>query len=343
MNKVNPKNGTTRTRLKKLAGLALVVAMAVFGTAAKGGQTQGGNLMRKFGASNVSATFAALHAYLQSLKPGEAPDKIALGDYIDLPSISITEGYHYVVDKNFPTIGVYRRDRFIKPGAGLPEYGAPFQPVVLRDENWGARGHSLRLIVVGKNSFQKTNPDAPAHIVFQFQNVPIGYPMDIGVDEDPVNAFVYAGCKMRVYLNGELWNSLKASTGLDETTVYAPERFVSHGGLDATRADSIRDPLWLPTEWEIDGTNEHSNKQYENETNQARLEYYTTEARRRKYPSKTTLEHGFYGYWLASSYYKEGGGEGAAAHFCVKHNVGNYIHCTNADSMGGCAPAFCVR
>ena len=78
------------------------------------------------------------------------------------------------------------------------------------------------------------------------------------------------------------------------------------------------------------GSRNYSNGTYETETNQARLAYYTSDAFRRK------SDNSFDRHWLASPY------SAAASNFCGVHATGNSGN-SGATSVGGCAPAFCVR
>ncbi|GHT80577.1 hypothetical protein FACS1894130_11960 [Spirochaetia bacterium] len=107
----------------------------------------GANLMIEFSADSVTAAFNAIHEFLQTCngKPdrvGLIRSRIALGDYLDLPALT--------VKRNF--------------GGG--DFSAVNTSLV-------AGRPLLRLIVVGVDSFTKTNSGAPAHVVFQFQNIPI--------------------------------------------------------------------------------------------------------------------------------------------------------------------------
>jgi hypothetical protein len=108
---------------------------------------------------------------------------------------------------------------------------------------------------------------------------------------------------------------------------------VANKGYGADGTHTIQDKLWLPTVREMFGDNRrYTNDTYETAANQARLEYYTSDAVRMKYDADNSRMW----YWLASPY------SASAADFCnVNHTgiTGSY----DASSVGGCAPAFCVR
>jgi hypothetical protein len=197
----------------------------------------------------------------------------------------------------------------------------------------GGHGKLLRLIVVGINSFQgasdsapaiTNNPGAPTHLVFQFQNVPVTHTMNSA----NTNAGGYDASDLKAYICGDFLTGLKTATGLADALLWAPERKVSHGNPAAT--DTITDALWLPTEWEMFGARAYSSQDYEVNAGQARLEYYQADADRVKYGH----DNGRQWYWEASPY--------SATGFCDVYDGGAYAT-TTAMSLGGVAPAFCIK
>ncbi|MDR3114829.1 MAG: CsgG/HfaB family protein, partial [Treponema sp.] len=212
------------------------------------------DLAEVFGTSDVAATFNAVHAFLQTCNTGSAEGRreliagrIMLGDWIDLPHLTVQgDG-----------------------GGGAINTG---------NVDLGGNGKLLRLIVAGIDSFAATNRDAPAHIVFQFQNTPGMHRMNAS----HTNAGGYRGSGMRTYLTGNFLRGLMAA-GVPEGVLYAPTRYVANGGGRATAADALKDWLWLPTEWELFGENRVSNGTWETAATQARLEYYEGDSRRTKY------------------------------------------------------------
>jgi hypothetical protein len=110
----------------------------------------------------------------------------------------------------------------------------------------GGNGKLLRLMVVGIDSFAATNKDAPAHVAFQFQNIPGEHRMN----SSNTTAGGYKESGMRAYLTGNFLRGLIAA-GVPEGVLYAPTRYIANGGERAT--DALADRLWLPTDWELFG------------------------------------------------------------------------------------------
>jgi hypothetical protein len=264
---------------------------------------------------HVTQTFNAVHNYLATNPAitGTGADtkigNIALGDYIDLVSLS-TAAY---------------------PAAGE---GA-LNNLTNKDD--------LRLIVVGINSFHSQGSyaiggaaqdynDATPHLVFLFQNVPVKHVMNASYHIRGG----YAASYMRKYLvnvggSGGPFLTGLINAGVPDGVLWAPKRYVVNGGAYATAADELQDKLWLPTEWEMFGDRTNSSPLYETETNQARLAYYTGNAIRKK-----SIYDGPYAYWLASSHSING------SDFCYVSASGA-IGFIGAGNSRGVAPAFCVR
>jgi hypothetical protein len=255
-----------------------------------------------FGTEGVTATFNAVHAFLQTCNNGSSKNRreriaqrIMLGDWIDLPKLTVQGD----------------------AGGGAINTG---------NVDLGGNGKLLRLIVVGIDSFAATNKDAPAHIVFQFQNIPGDHRMNAS----DTNAGGYKASEMRRYVTGAFLRGL-AAAGVPEGVLYAPTRYIANGGDRATAADALADRLWLPTERELFGENWASNETWETAANQARLEYYKGDTQRKKYNVDNDSR-----WWEASPY------SGSAASFCHAGSYGNAGN-HDASAVGGCAPAFCVR
>jgi hypothetical protein len=261
------------------------------------------DLEEVFGAKGATAAFNAVHAFLQACNSGSAQgrreriaQRIMPGDWIDLPRLAVQGD----------------------AGGGA---------INTDNIDLGGNGKLLRLIVVGIDSFAATNRDAPAHVVFQFQNVPGEHRMNLS----NTNAGGYRESEMRSYLTGSFLRGLLAA-GVPEGVLYAPTRHIANAGQGASAADPLADWLWLPTEWELFGKNVLSNATWETAANQARLEYYEGDGRRRKYNAT-----GAVWWWEASP------SAGSAAYFCLSYYAVGYAYKNNASSVGGCAPAFCVR
>jgi hypothetical protein len=267
--------------------------------------------MIKLNKTTVSDTFDALHTLIQG--GGNWTDQIALGDYIDLPSLTIA---------GYPT------------DTSLGAYGK----LSATDQELTGHGRLLRLIVVGINSFKSSglyneNPSAPNHVVFQFQNVPVSHRMNA----TGTNVGGYSASEMRTYLMGDFLTGLTA-VGVPASVLWAPSRRVWNGFTQAEKdasatsstnslMDTIMDTLWLPTAWEMSGSNMYSSSTHETAVNQAHLAYYASDEACIKYNST----NGQAGYWTASP------AESTAASFCT------YDGSNPADSGAGCAPAFCVQ
>jgi hypothetical protein len=234
-----------------------------------------------FDTEGVTATFNAVHAFLQTCDNGSSADRrkrivrqIMPGDWIDLPQLTIQ---------------------------GDVSGGA----INTGNVDLGGNGKLLRLIVVGINSFAATNKDAPAHIVFQFQNIPGTYRMNAS----NTNAGGYKASEIRRYLTDAFLRGL-AAAGVPEGVLYAPIRYIANAGDGAAAADALTDLLWLPTERELFGENSLSNKTWETAANQARFEYYKGDTQRKKYNAHNNTMW----WWEASP------SSGSAAHFsCVSY------------------------
>ncbi|GHV64989.1 hypothetical protein AGMMS49587_18470 [Spirochaetia bacterium] len=270
--------------------------------------SSGSDLKVKFSVSTAADAFTAVHTAIQD---GTYLTKIALGDYIDLDSLTIT-GSDTITDKDL---------------------GSPGE--------WDYHGRLLRLIVVGINSFKRdgtgepgtvnaNNPSGgPDHVVFQFQNIPVKHDMNA----TDTNVGGYLGSAMRTYITGDFLTGLQTTTGLTNDMLWAPARKVSQGGDPEAGTDTITtDTLWLPTVWEMFGSNGLvSSPTSETVTNQARLEYYATGAFL-KYDSSDNCSS----YWLASPKYW------SADEFAYV-GIDGYFYDLIASEVTGCAPAFCVK
>jgi hypothetical protein len=251
--------------------------------------------------STVTAAFNTVHDFIASTdgSTGAISAVISLGDYIDLDSLTV---------------------------AAYNGQGAVSVP---SNTDLGDNGKLLRLIVVGINSFHSngtytvTDNDTTPHVVFQFQNVPGTRRMEA----TSTNANGYTDSEMKQYLVGNYLAGLTAA-GVPNTVLWAPKRYARNGA--DTGADVIEDTLWLPTELEMRGARTFSSATYETAANQARLEYYTTNALRIKYMSDNSAMY----FWLASV--------NSASFFCHSETGGTAGY-NYATAAFGCAPAFCVR
>jgi hypothetical protein len=212
------------------------------------------------------------------------------------------------------------------------DHDAEAATALLSTQN-GASGTLCRLIVVGINSFQSSSVEGgspPQHVVFQFQNMPVGRRMNSTF----TNTGGYRDSEMRQYLtdvggvtgSGNFLAGLKKA-GVPDGVLWAPGRMVSDKQNGPVL---IKDKLWLPTEWELFGVNNNSIPAHEKAANQARLEYYVDSTKRRKYNSAGSV----YEWWNGSAC-------AATQSFC---NLSNSTGTNTLDSSIalGCVPAFCV-
>jgi hypothetical protein len=280
------------------------------------------------GTDAVDAAFHELSAFIKKGGLSDSREVIKLGDWIDLEGGLSVEAYG---EKNYP---------YNDTG----KFSA------------GYEGETLRLIVVGINSFQSKNgyayqgePEPSDHVVFQFKNVPVNRRMN----KTDTNDGGYARSEMRQYLvkvgddGGNFLTGLQEA-GVPDEVLWAPTRCVANGGSDAysdlpdaTDTDAMTDFLWLPTEREMFGDSYSKNYEYnpdyyssatyETAENQARLEYYDGNDRRKK--------SGAEWYWESSP--ESIPNPGGSAAFCTVYN--GITLSSRAALVGGVAPAFCVQ
>ncbi|MDR2467374.1 MAG: DUF6273 domain-containing protein, partial [Spirochaetaceae bacterium] len=234
---------------------------------------------------------------------------IALGDYVDLPSL---------------TVAAY--------GGSDGNGGGAFSNT------------KARVQVVGVNSYTK-NGNTGKHLVFQFKDIMVNRRMN----ETNTTTGGYAASEMRKYLttvsgdanSGKFLAGLVAA-GVPQTALWAPSRVISG-------AAAIADLVYLPSYWEINKTvDAWSGGSYvsgESDGNSAWFSYYSPAGSASNLDStagKAVRKKKLHGtetdawWWFASPY------SGSSSHFCYVHNLGhahNYI----ASSAGGLAPVFCVK
>jgi hypothetical protein len=245
------------------------------------------------GKDGVEAAFQELSAFIRNggLKEdlGKAPEKrvIKTGDWIDLGGGLKVSAY------------------------GEGQTGANGGEISLAADD--PKG---RLVIVGINSFRhgkgsggayaETANNGVEHVVFHFQDVPGKHRMNA----QSSNGGGYEASEMREYLvpvekNGEAvggsGNFLAGllNAGVPESVLWGPKRHVSAGGNVST-ASELSDLLWLPTEREMfeNGKDDEGGGPFsgggETAANQARLEYYASNALRQK-SQKSWLSSALYG------------------------------------------------
>jgi hypothetical protein len=291
-----------------------------------------GSLMETFlvtGTNSAAVTnaFNKISAFIKVAKTREAIlAGIQLGDYIDLPSLTVAaySGYGGINQTN----------------AALG-YDADFKQ---------DKGTKLRIIVVGINSFNNRSSqpsgytDTP-HVVFQFKNLPSSQIL-FGITADVSS---YDKSIMRKYLTTEDSGSGNFLTGLKNAGVpagvlWAPKRNLAINYYDKAGASCLvlADLLWLPTEREVHGGGGNS-AESETEANQARLEYYDSDAKRGKYDMGGASGS----WWVASrsSYVVSMLGQNINyfyAHIAL-NGTASWASYTQVAADDGVAPAFCVK
>jgi hypothetical protein len=293
-----------------------------FSTAEASGSIKAAFDISSMGTTGVVATFTALHDFIQNGGLVSEPDKIKLGDWIDL--------------EGGLTVAAY---------AGEGGFSATNNAITASDLPFpGYVGKSLRLIVVGINSFRTKNGytypwTSPDHVVFQFQNLPTKHRMN----PTNTNQGGYTASEMRKYLvavgnqGGNFLTGLIAA-GVPQSVLWAPARRVANGGYGSSGTTTINDLLWLPTEREMVGESSvlanSVASTYETAGNQARLEYYGDESQRRKFYDNSL--QALHWYWLSSPNRSDGDLFCGIGHPGINGNA-------EANVAGGVAPAFCVR
>jgi hypothetical protein len=274
----------------------------------------------KTGTAGVDAAFKELSAFIQEsgLTDAETENLIKLGDWIDLDG-------------------------------GLEI--APYGDIGFKSgDNWNtplsdSKGKLSRLIVVGINSFQSSSqpgyqyPDGegkpPAHVVFQFQNIPHRHRMSAKNGGSSEGG--YPASEMREYLTGYFLAGL-ITAGVPDEVLWPPVRMVStriqSSDEEGNFLAQIKVKLWLPTAWEIAGS-KLNDVPDEMVNNQTQLAYYKSEGSRVKYDTSNTAAR----YWLASTTTANDSA------FVVVDSNGNML--TDGDVSAsdelGVAPAFCVQ
>jgi hypothetical protein len=280
------------------------------------------------GTAGVTATFNALSKHIKDGGLTSNPDRVQVGDWIDLENGITVAAYD--------ELGGFTCTAAEAAQAMTVSYGVDGSDGMVRNQPVGKLG---RLIIVGINSFNGKNGNNTPHVVFQFQHVLVTRRMNA----NNTNTGGYEASEIRKYLvptgasgSGTFLTGLVAA-GVPADKLWAPKRVVSL----KNGPGEISDKLWLPTVWEMTGGSGSSVSADETAGNQARLEYYNSDLKRRKYSKSSPgypaiTSSGGYNYWLASPY------NGSAMRFCNITTSG-YNSYTLATSSYGCAPAFCIN
>ncbi|GMO30915.1 MAG: hypothetical protein Ta2F_06030 [Termitinemataceae bacterium] len=236
------------------------VVQTAFAAALQAAATAEKDLSQKFeitpqddtGAALVEASFNSVHNYIQAGFTASTTHEqsiIKLGDYIDLPSLSVAGDTDHLTD---------------------PDYG------------YINETSPLRLIVIGINSFNDKNGNNTPHVVFHFKNIPGNHKMN----GTSTNTTGYLNSTMRNYIINNFLTGLE-NAGVPDEVLWQPNRIVASRGDGTPTEQTITDKLWLPTEREMTNGNSLSVATSETSSNQANFtEYYTNDnARKKSYES----------------------------------------------------------
>ncbi|MDR1231395.1 MAG: DUF6273 domain-containing protein, partial [Spirochaetaceae bacterium] len=258
------------------------------------------------GAKGVEDTFKELFAFIKNNGLTANSGVVKTGDYIDL------EGGLTVTAYNSGGGAInFSQDQAASTEAGAAPNSTPL----------------LRLIVVGINSFNKTNPNSPQHVVFQFLHLPVKRRMH------STSSAMYSATEMSSYLEGNFYTGLK-NAGVPEDVVWAPNRNLATS-YNGTVTEIQKYNVWLPTARELLGADTTANADAnkcapETTTNQAKLEYYQTKNSRKKALNVSES----YAYWTASPV--------TTTNFMSITGNGSVKNDNINTSVLGIAPAFCV-
>jgi hypothetical protein len=258
-------------------------------------------------AANAADVTEIVNKISQTIRNGKI-NNIVLGDYFGLPFLTIAAGY---------------------------DSGGAFSKS--SNEEIAGHGRWLDLVVVSKNGLKNKNGNTSDHVILQSRNVfsamTSGSAGGHYMESSNTNQNGYSGCKMRQFLINNVLTGLQ-NAGIPFSTDKIPglSRRVANKGSEATGADTITDKIWLPTEWEIFGSNTYSVSSYENSDNQGRLEYYQSASDRIKYADIGGSATAVY-WWEASPYYN------GTNLFCLVNATGAANN-SGASGERGVAPAF---
>jgi hypothetical protein len=180
---------------------------------------------------------------------------------------------------------------------------------------------NLKVKVVGINPYKSTSLNgtdaAKAHVVFQFEKV-------VTTRRMRASGSYYGGSEMQTYLTGNFYNGLKTA-GVPDGVVWAVTRRIR---ISMIQDENLSDKVFLPTEWEVFGTNNYAGS----ESGQGRLSAYQSANDRKKY----NLGSSYVEWWLTSPYF------GNPYDFCYVDSSGGANENT-CPTAYGVAPAFCIK
>jgi hypothetical protein len=138
---------------------------------------------------------------------GTANSTIQLGDYIDLESLTVDQ-------------------------------------VEVPNEDLGTHGKTLRLIVVGINSFQGKNDNgAVPHVVFQFQNAPFATKR---MHSNATSFVAYTASELGSTLSANFVTGLE-NAGVPTAKIWNPKRLVGYHNGSSNTTEEVTAAVWLPS------------------------------------------------------------------------------------------------
>ena len=202
---------------------------------------------------------------------------------------------------------------------------------------WNSSYKNNRLVLAAFNPYKGVGDTEVTqnHVRFDFANVPLRGRMNASND----NTGGYTATEMRAFLDGvngdgtgdkagvttaAFLNALKAQIG---DYILPVRRLLSN---KASNWEWKTYSLWLPSEDEVFGESAWGESGY-GDGQKLHIPLY-----RDSYLYRIKRYNGGRMWWWLNTPYA-----GSAAYFCDSSNPGNAYY-TNASSVGGCAPAFCV-
>jgi hypothetical protein len=305
------------------------------------GSQEAGSIKDKFGitetgTAGVKKAFQELSAFIKKGGLTNNPGMIKFGDWLDL--------------EGGLSVAKYGAGTDAEAGGFTHSAQAATTPV---DPSNPAQGTLCRLIVVGVNSFQSRDGytyqgggTPPAHVVFQFQNIPVKRRMN----PTDTNDGGYGNSEMRKYLTpvggdpatGNFFKGLLAA-GVPDSVVWMPARAVANGDNTVEIIDS--DKLWLPSVLNVYDEREYHgwgplfiiDKYPETTENQAWFEYgFDWPSTRVKWNKESAGS-----YWLSTR-----GDDDWGVQFSTSpsnpSDMTSIFFCASPSSKQGVAPTFCV-
>jgi hypothetical protein len=202
-------------------------------------------------------------------------------------------------------------------------------------------GRNLDFVLVSKNPYKNKNGNTFDHVIFQSRNVLSAmtsyYEGGHYMNPSDTNVGGYAQSKGRAFVTTQVKAALQTA-GIpfnDSGIIPLLTRYVANGGSGGTGRDAITDQIFLPTEYEMFGSNTYSSSSgntAETSDTQTHWSFYADAVSRIKYKADAVAVH----WWEASSYASNTG------NFCMVHINGIAV-LNGASTELGIAPAFPIR